>query len=260
MEAAAKHLTPVTLELGGKSPTIVTSSANIEVAARRIAWGKFLNAGQTCIAPDYVLVDESVHDRLVDAIGSSLRDFYGDDPRASTSYGRIVSARHFERLRGLMSGGRPVIGGETEPTERYVAPTVLVDVDRGSALMQEEIFGPLLPVIAVSGVDEAIGFVRSKSHPLAMYVFSESRAEVDKVLASTTAGGVTVNGTILHISNPNLPFGGVGESGMGAYHGRASVELFQHAKPVLRRGTRIDPSLPYPPYTDKKLKLFRRVL
>jgi aldehyde dehydrogenase (NAD+) len=260
MEAAAKHLTPVTLELGGKSPTIVTASANIEVAARRIAWGKWLNAGQTCIAPDYVLVEDSVHDRFVDAIGSALRSFYGDDPRSSASYGRIVSPRHFGRLRGLMAGGRPAIGGQTDEAERYIAPTVLVEVDRESELMQEEIFGPILPVLPISGVDEAIAFVRSKSHPLAMYVFSESRAEVDRVLASTSAGGVTVNGTILHISNPNLPFGGVGESGMGAYHGRASVELFQHAKPVLRRGTRIDPSLPYPPYTDKKLRLFRKVL
>lgn len=260
MEAAAKHLTPVTLELGGKSPAIVTASANVKVAARRIAWGKFLNAGQTCVAPDYVLVDKSVQDRLVEEIRSALHGFYGDDPRASESYGRIVSSRHFERLRGLMAGGRPVIGGDTNPEDRYVAPTVLVDVDLGSQLMQEEIFGPLLPIVPVSGVDEAIVTVRSKTHPLAMYIFSETRSEVDRILSETSAGGVTVNGTILHISNPNLPFGGVGESGMGAYHGRASVELFQHAKPVLRRGTRIDPSLPYPPYTAKKLKLFRKVL
>ena len=260
MAAAARHLTPVTLELGGKSPAIVDASADIEVSARRIAWGKWLNAGQTCVAPDYVLVHESVRDRLVDAIGGCIREFYGDDPRTSDSYGRIVSARHFERLRGLMAGGTPVIGGEAVAEERYIAPTVLADVDVASQLMNEEIFGPLLPVIPVRSIAEATAFVRARSHPLALYVFARDKAVVREVLDTTTAGGVTVNGTLMHLTNPKLPFGGVGESGMGAYHGRESVRIFQHLKPVLARGTRVDPSLAYPPYTARKARIFRRLL
>lgn len=260
MAAAARHLTPVTLELGGKSPAIVDASADIEVTARRIAWGKWLNAGQTCVAPDYVLVHERVHDRLVDAIGRCIRDFYGDDPRTSDSYGRIVSPRHFERLSALMSGGTPIIGGETVAEERYIAPTVLTDVDVESQLMHEEIFGPLLPVISVGSIAEATAFVRSRSHPLALYVFASDKSVVREVLDTTTAGGVTVNGTLMHLTNPELPFGGVGESGMGAYHGRSSVRIFQHLKPVLARGTRIDPSLAYPPYTPRKARIFRRLL
>lgn len=260
MAAAAKHLTPVTLELGGKSPVIVDASANIAVAARRIAWGKWLNAGQTCIAPDYVLVHESRKAELIDAIAGALRDFYGPDPRDSDSYGRIVSARHFDRLCALIAGGTVVIGGRSDAAERYIAPTVLDQVDIGSPLMSEEIFGPLLPVIAVSSTSEAIGFVKQRPHPLALYVFAEEKSIVDKVIEETTAGGVTVNGTLMHITNPRLPFGGIGESGMGAYHGRAGVRIFQHMKPVLTRSTRVDPSLAYPPYTDRKARIFRRFL
>jgi len=260
MTAAAKHLTPVTLELGGKSPVIVDRSANLTVAARRIAWGKWLNAGQTCVAPDYVLVDRSLEQPLIDELRRTIASFYGDDPKASPDYGRIVSPRHFDRLASLMNDGTPVIGGDADAATRYVAPTVLSGVDPDSRLMQEEIFGPLLPVIPVSGTDEAVSFVRSRPHPLALYVFAEDGQVVDEVLARTTAGGVTVNGTLLHLTNPNLPFGGIGESGMGAYHGKASVRVFQHMKPVLRRGTRLDPPLAYPPYTERKLKIIRRVL
>ena len=260
MQAAAKHLTPVTLELGGKSPVIIDESANVKVAARRIAWGKWLNAGQTCVAPDYILVHESRTQELIDGLGAAITEFYGNDPAASDSYGRIVSPRHFDRLRSLMSGGTPVIGGETSADERYIAPTVLTDVDMSSGLMSEEIFGPLLPIIPVASVSEAIEIVTSRPHPLALYVFSERERVVDDVLTRTTAGGVTVNGTIMHLTNPHLPFGGVGESGMGGYHGQAGVRLFQHMKPVLARSTKVDPSLAYPPYTERKAKIFRKVL
>jgi aldehyde dehydrogenase (NAD+) len=260
MAAAVKHLTPVTLELGGKSPVIVDESANLRVSARRIAWGKWLNAGQTCIAPDYVMVHEKVRAEFVDELQKAVTSFYGDDPRLSDSYGRIVTNRHFDRLRGLMAGGTPVIGGEAVADDRYIAPTVLENVDMSSQLMHEEIFGPLLPIISISSVQTAIDHINANPHPLALYVFAENKRVVNDVLDHTTAGGVTVNGTLLHLTNPNLPFGGIGESGMGAYHGISSVRLFQHMKPVLARGTKLDPSLPYPPYTDRKAKIFRKVL
>lgn len=260
MQAAAQHLTPVTLELGGKSPVIIDESANVKVAARRIAWGKWLNAGQTCVAPDYILVHESRTQELIDGLRGAIAEFYGNDPAKSDSYGRIVSPRHFDRLRSLMNGGTPVIGGETSADERYIAPTVLADVDMSSALMSEEIFGPLLPIVPVPSVDKAIEAVNNRPHPLALYVFSEKERVIEDVLARTTAGGVTVNGTIMHLTNPHLPFGGVGESGMGGYHGQAGVRLFQHMKPVLARSTKVDPSLAYPPYTARKAKIFRKVL
>ena len=260
MAAAVKNLTPVTLELGGKSPVIVDSSANLKVSAHRIAWGKWLNAGQTCVAPDYVLVDEKVRDAFVDELGKAVGEFYGENPQASESYARIVSPRHFDRLTGLLRGATVAVGGVTDEETRYIAPTVLVDVDMESAVMNEEIFGPILPVISVTSTDDAISYVNAHAHPLALYVFAENKRVVREVLARTTAGGVTVNGTILHLTNPNLPFGGIGESGMGGYHGRAGVRIFQHMKPVLTRGTKLDPSLTYPPYTARKEKIFRKVL
>ncbi len=260
MAAAAVNLTPVTLELGGKSPVFIDESAKISVAARRVAWGKWLNAGQTCVAPDYVLVHEKVEEKFVDELRKSLNDFYGSNPHTSDSYGRIVSPRHFDRLLSLMSGGTPIIGGESSREDRYIAPTVLGNVNLDSALMQEEIFGPLLPIITVKSSKEAIDFITARDHPLALYVFAEKSSVIDDVLAHTTAGGVTVNGTLLHLTSPHLPFGGVGESGMGAYHGKAGVRIFQHMKPVLKRGTALDPKMAYPPYTTRKLKIFRKVL
>jgi aldehyde dehydrogenase (NAD+) len=241
MAAAANNLTPVTLELGGKSPVIIDESANIHVAARRIAWGKWLNAGQTCVAPDYILVNEKVRQPFLDELGKAINDFFGADPQTSESYGRIVSPRHFDRLKSLMTGGKVIIGGETNADSRYVAPTVLGDVDMNSALMNEEIFGPLLPVISITSTKQAVEFITARPHPLALYVFAENKAVVKEVLAKTTAGGVTVNGTLMHLTSPHLPFGGIGESGMGGYHGKSGVRLFQHMKPVLSRGTKLDP-------------------
>ena len=258
MRAAAEHLTPVTLELGGKSPTIVDRSANLAVAARRITWAKFVNSGQTCVAPDYVLVHRDVADDLVSRITSTIAEFYGDDPKSSKDYSRVISQRHFERLVGLLNSGTVATGGEHVAADRYIAPTVLVDVDAASPVMQEEIFGPILPVIAVDSMDEAVGFVRSRPHPLALYVFAEDSRVADRVVRDTTSGGVTVNGTIFHMTGPHLPFGGVGESGMGAYHGRAGVDVFQHLKPVLKRSTKLDPSIAYPPYSKRKFKILKK--
>jgi aldehyde dehydrogenase (NAD+) len=258
MEAAAKHLTPVTLELGGKSPAIVDDDVKLDVAARRIAFGKYLNAGQTCVAPDYVLVSESRIDDLVEGIRTAIRDFYGADPAASSDYARIVNQQHFGRLEGLLASGTPVIGGETRPGERYIAPTVLQDVDPDSPVMAEEIFGPILPVLPVAGIDEAIRFVNDRDRPLALYVFSESHAAQDRVLAETSSGGACVNATVMHVAVPQLPFGGVGTSGMGAYHGKESFDVFTHRKSVLAKPTRPDPRLAYPPYTKWKERLIRR--
>jgi aldehyde dehydrogenase (NAD+) len=260
MEAAAKHLTPVTLELGGKSPTIVDATANLRVAARRIAWGKFLNAGQTCIAPDYLLVDKKVASAFIGELRAAIKEFYGDDPKQSGDYARIVNGHHFNRLASMLESGSVVIGGETDANTKYIAPTVLADVNVSAPVMQDEIFGPILPMVEIDNVSEAIAFINSKPHPLALYVFSEDDRAIDAVIERTTAGGVTVNGTILHISNPNLPFGGVGESGMGAYHGKSSIDIFQHRKPVLRKSTKVDPSIAYPPYTEKKMKLIRKAV
>jgi aldehyde dehydrogenase (NAD+) len=257
MRAAAEHLTPVTLELGGKSPAIVSRNADVEVAARRLAWGKFLNAGQTCIAPDYVLVERPVHDELIDRVRDAVVAFYGDDPSASPDYARIVSDRHLRRLEKLLASGTAVVGGTVDPAARYIAPTVLTDVTRDDAVMQEEIFGPILPVLPVDSLDQAAGIVTAGEKPLALYVFTDDDDEVGQVLASTSSGGVCVNGTVMQVSNPRLPFGGVGESGMGAYHGEAGFLTFSHERAVFERSTRIDPPLLYPPYTPAKSAVIR---
>ncbi len=263
MAAAAKHLTPVTLELGGKSPVIVAADADIDVAARRIAWGKFINAGQTCVAPDYVLVDASVEDKLMGALLRAVHDFYGDDPRSSPDYARIVNERHWDRLTALLDAGgfdATVCGGHGDRASRYLPPTVLVGVKPDAAVMQEEIFGPILPVIAVGDVDEAIRIVNNGDKPLALYVFSSSEAIIDRVLSRTSAGGVLVNHTVLHVGVTELPFGGVGGSGMGAYHAKAGFDTFTHRKSVLRKPTKPDPSILYPPYKGWKYKLVRRFM
>src|SRR6478609_3805254 len=263
MAAAAKHLTPVTLELGGKSPVIVDASANLDVAARRIVWGKYTNAGQTCIAPDYVLVDKRVEAPLLARMTDAVRDFYGADPRASGALGRIVNERHFDRIARLADAegaGEVVIGGDRDRTTRYYAPTALRNTDPSAPIMQEEIFGPVLPTLPVDDLDDAIGFVTARDKPLALYVFAEDEAARDEVIDRTTSGGVCVNATLFHIAVPGLPFGGVGQSGMGAYHGRASFETFSHAKSVLTKPTAVDPSIAYPPYRGLKAKLIRRLL
>jgi aldehyde dehydrogenase (NAD+) len=262
-QAAVRHLTPVTLELGGKSPVIVAADADIETAARRIAWGKFLNAGQTCVAPDYVLVEESAEQRLLDALASAIRSFFGDDPKRSADFARIVSQKQFQRISGLLDGGgydTTVVGGDRDVATRYIAPTVLAGVKPDAPVMQEEIFGPVLPVLTVADIGEAIRFVNDREKPLALYVFSSDDATVERVIHGTSSGGVCVNQVVMHLAVPDLPFGGVGPSGMGAYHGKAGFDLFSHAKPVLHKGIRPDPPILYPPYTSLKQKLIRRFL
>ena len=258
MEAAAKLLTPVTLELGGKSPTIVDRNANLGVAARRIAFGKFLNAGQTYIAPDYVLVAHEREQELVDRIGRAVREFYGPDPATSPDYARIVNDAHFQRLSRLLADQTPALGGETRAGERYIVPTVLRDVDADAPVMADEIFGPILPVLPVEDIDQAISFVNERDRPLALYAFEESDALQDRVVSATSSGGVCVNATVLHIVVPGLPFGGVGPSRMGSYHGKASFDAFSHRKSVFVKSTRIDPPIAYPPYTRGKERLVRR--
>jgi aldehyde dehydrogenase (NAD+) len=225
-------------------------------------WGKFLNAGQTCIAPDYVLVERSVQDALVDKMADTLREFYGATPQHSDSLCRIVSDRHLQRLKGLIesSGGTVVVGGESDDADRYLAPTLIVDPDLEAPLMQEEIFGPVLPIIAVDHLSEALDFINARPKPLAMYLFSESDAAAERVQNETSSGGVCVNHTLLHITPSTLPFGGVGPSGMGAYHGKAGFDAFSHRKSVMTKPTRPDPKLLYPPYTNLKEKIIRKAM
>ena len=260
MRAAAEHLTPVTLELGGKSPAIVAADADVEVTARRIAWGKFVNSGQTCIAPDYVLVARPLRDQLVAAIEKSVTEFYGKDPHTSNDYGRIITDDHFERIAGLLDdadSGTVAFGGVVDATDRYIAPTVLVDPGEDAEVMNEEIFGPILPVIAVDEIDEAIDFVNARDKPLALYVFTEDDATAKRTVKRTSSGGVSVNGTLLHIGPPELPFGGVGPSGMGAYHGEAGFETFSHLKSVFDKRTKPDLKVLYPPYSGMKERLIK---
>jgi aldehyde dehydrogenase (NAD+) len=260
--AAAEHLTPTTLELGGKSPTYVHASADLGVAARRIAWGKFLNAGQTCIAPDYVLADRAIRDELVDRLVSEVASFYGPEPQRSPSFGRIVNQRHVERLQRLLDGGVGTVatGGTVDPADRFVAPTITVDPPAASALMEEEIFGPILPVLAVDGPAEAAAFINARPKPLALYVFAEDEHRVDALLEQTSSGGVCVNQTLMHLLPADLPFGGVGDSGSGGYHGKAGFDAFSHHRSVLRKATRPDLKLLYPPYSKLAERLARRIL
>lgn len=260
MQAAAKHLTPVVLELGGKSPCIVDDSVNLKTAARRIAWGRFWNAGQTCVAPDYLLVQRSVKDRLLPEIKASIEQFYGTDPRASKDYGRIVNQRHFERLSKYLKNGKVFTGGQTNSRERYIAPTVLVDVKATSPVMQEEIFGPILPVMEYENAGEAIEFVNSRPRPLALYLFTANRQFEREVLARTSFGGGCINDTMVHLSVPDLPFGGVGDSGMGAYHGRMGFEAFSYKRSVLHRSRWIDIPLRYPPFNGQKFRLLKKFM
>lgn len=259
MRAAAEHLTPVTLELGGKSPCIVDRHVDLKVAARRITWGKFLNAGQTCIAPDYVLVHHSHKEALIDAIKAQLKVFYGEDPRQSEYYSRIINARHHRRIAGLIDADKVAIGGEHDESDLYIAPTVLRDVSPEDAVMGEEIFGPVLPIIAIESTEEAIDFINQRPKPLALYIFTSDRSTEQEVLQRTSSGGVCVNDTIMHISVPTLPFGGVGTSGTGAYHGRSSFETFSHRKSVLSKATFVDPALRYPPYSETTRKILRKL-
>ncbi|MZD07078.1 aldehyde dehydrogenase family protein [Streptomyces sp. SID5785] len=235
MRAAAEHLTPVTLELGGKSPVFVDRDTDLAVVADRLVRGKFLNAGQTCVAPDYVLTDPETARALEPALSSAVEALFGTEPQTSEAYGRIVNERHFDRLAGLLGSGRTVTGGGTERATKYIAPTVLADVDPDSPVMQEEIFGPILPVVTVPGLDAAIDFINDRDKPLALYAFTESDTTRERLAAETSSGGLGFGLPLAHLTVSDLPFGGVGESGMGNYHGRYSIETFSHRKAVLAK-------------------------
>jgi len=247
MAAAARHLTPVTLELGGKCPAIVCDDAPVELAARRIAWGKFMNAGQTCVAPDFVLVQRGVRETLVAALKKSLQESYGDDPARCEDYGRIVNQAHFERLVSYLRDGKLVHGGAYEAKNLFLSPTILTDVSPDSRVMQEEIFGPILPVLEFDKLDDALALLRGRPTPLAVYLFTRDRATEARVLAEARSGGACVNDVVSHMVGAGLPFGGLGESGLGAYHGRAGFDGFSHQRAVVRRATWLDLPFRYPP-------------
>jgi aldehyde dehydrogenase (NAD+) len=238
MRAAAEHLTPVTLELGGKSPAFVDRDADPAVVADRLVRGKFLNAGQTCVAPDYVLTDPATASALEPELARAVEALFGADPSTSPEYGRIVNERHFDRLGALLESGRTVIGGTSDRAAKYIAPTVLADVDPGAPVMREEIFGPILPIVTVADLDEAIGFINDRDKPLALYAFTESDETRRRLAAETSSGGLGFGLPLAHLTVSDLPFGGVGESGMGSYHGRYSIETFSHRKAVLEKPLR----------------------
>lgn len=258
MTAAAKHLTPVALELGGKSPTIVEPDARLDYAARRIAWGKFFNAGQTCLAPDYLMVHRSVRDKFTELLARTIRDFYGDDPRRSPDYARIINERHFARVASLMRDGEIVHGGRTDPAERYIEPTLIANAQPGDRIMQEEIFGPLFPILEYDSLDEVVEHVNSMPRPLAMYYFTGKPRRARDLFARVHSGGACVNDTVSHVGSHHLPFGGIGESGMGAYHGRYGFDTFTHRRGVLVRSNLLDMPLRYPPYGNK-VSLLKRL-
>ncbi|MEM6838540.1 MAG: aldehyde dehydrogenase [Cyanobacteria bacterium P01_C01_bin.120] len=259
MEAAAKQLTPVTLELGGKSPCIIDQDINVEVAAKRIIWGKFVNAGQTCIAPDYLLVHNSVKAELMAALKQAVQGFFGDDPAQSPDLARIVSDRQFDRLVALLDDETAFIGGETQREQRYIAPTILDEVTWDHPIMQDEIFGPILPVLTYDHIDEAIAQINVRPKPLALYLFTTDRSLQTRVLNSTSSGGACLNDVFLQVAIWGLPFGGVGDSGIGAYHGQTSFETFSHLKSVLKKPFWFDLAWRYAPYASK-IGFFKKVI
>ncbi len=258
MEAAAKHLTPVTLELGGKSPVIVDETANLKLAAKRIAFGKVLNAGQTCVEPDYLLIHETVKDRFLEEYKKALAEFF---PRGDMSeMPVIISEKHFQRVSRLLKGEKAVIGGGIDESRRFIEPTVLTGITPDSPVMQEEIFGPILPLMTYTELSECIKFIRSRPRPLALYLFTESRAVEKRILDSCSFGGGCVNDTIIHLANPRMGFGGVGYSGMGSYHGKLSFDTFTHYRSIVRKSTWIDLPMRYHPYTEKNFKMIRKLM
>ena len=257
---AAEYLTPVTLELGGKSPCIVDSTAKIRLAAKRIVFGKYLNCGQTCVAPDYILCDKRIRDELITAILAEIEKQFGKEPLKNPNYGKIINEKHFERILGLINGEKLVYGGQSEPESLRIAPTVLNNITWDDAVMGEEIFGPLLPILTFDTLDEALNTVESHPHPLALYFFSEDKAAQKKILDPCRFGGGCINDTIIHLATSDMPFGGVGESGMGSYHGRVGFETFSHYRSIVDKKTWMDLPIRYQKYTGLKEKMMRMFL
>lgn len=249
-QAAAKHLTPTVLELGGKSPCIVDKSADIERSVASICWGKFINAGQTCVAPDYIWVHKDMKDQLIEALKNQIKTFYGDDIKNNPDFGRIINPRHFERLQGLMKEGTIVFGGETDAAQRFVSPTIIDGITWESRIMQEEIFGPILPIMTFDHLEEVVKTLNKREKPLALYLYTTDKASEELIINRVSYGGGCVNATLMHMLNTNLPFGGVGNSGHGYYQGKWSIETFSHQKSVLNRALSDDPSPLFPPYED----------
>jgi aldehyde dehydrogenase (NAD+) len=250
MEAASKNLTPVTLELGGKSPAIVDHTADLKLAAKRIVWGKFTNAGQTCIAPDYLYVHKSVHSKLIPLIDAYIKEFYGENPLENNDFTHIVNDRHFSRLIGYLDDGKAVIGGNHSLESLAIEPTVLEGVEWNDPVMQEEIFGPILPVFTFDHLEEVVQTVRTHPKPLALYLFTESKENENYILEALSFGGGCINDTLLHVASPYLPFGGVGQSGTGSYHGKASFDAFSHEKSIVKQTNRFDIAFRYPSFKN----------
>ncbi|XP_021525371.2 aldehyde dehydrogenase family 3 member B2 [Aotus nancymaae] len=262
MTAAAKHLTPVTLELGGKNPCYVDDDCDPQIVANRVAWFRYFNAGQTCVAPDYLLCSPEMQERLLPALQSTITRFYGDDPQSSPDLGRIINQKQFQRLRALLGCGRVAIGGQSDERDRYIAPTVLVDVQETEPVMQEEIFGPILPIVNVRGVDEAIEFINRREKPLALYAFSNSSQVVNQMLERTSSGGFVGNDGFIYMSLPSVPLGGIGHSGMGRYHGKFTFDTFSHHRACLLCPTGLEKlnNIRYPPYSNRGQQLARWAL
>ena len=262
MKAAAENLTPVTLELGGKSPCIVDETADLRIAARRLAFGKCLNAGQTCVAPDYLLVQENVKDRFLELLKQEITSMYGANPLLNPDLPRIVSRRHYERILRLIDGSRGTVyfGGRGDDITLKIAPTIVADVTLQDSLMSEELFAPVLPVLTFRTLDEAFQIIRSYEKPLAPYLFTSSRSAEERVLSEIAFGGGCINDTIIHLATPYMGFGGVGNSGIGSYHGKKSFETFSHEKSILKKSTRIDLPIRYQPATERKFRLLKRVV
>lgn len=260
MRQASEHLTPITLELGGKSPVIIDQTANLWVAAKRVVFGKYLNCGQTCVAPDYVLIDEAVKDKFIELVKKAIRQMYTDNALQNKDYGKMINKKHFDRVCGLIDPKKVVYGGTTNIATLQIAPTVLDNVTADDAIMQEEIFGPVLPILTFKTIDEAYRFVQSRPHPLALYLFTNDRKTEKHWLSSQPFGGGCVNDTIIHLATSNLPFGGVGNSGMGSYHGKKSFDTFSHEKSIVKKYNWLDLSLRYQPYNKLKDLLVRMFL
>jgi len=260
MQAAANNLTPVTLELGGKSPAFVLPDASLKMSAKRIAWGKFLNAGQTCVAPDYVLVHSDIKDKFLDELKNQLEQIHGKDPKGKETYVRIINKRHFDRLAKLIQRDKIYCGGKLDEENLFISPTILDNISFEDKVMEDEIFGPILPVIEFNNLDEIIKKVRNRPNPLALYVFTKKRKLKEKLIREISFGGGSVNDTILHLSNSKLPFGGKGFSGTGNYHGKAGFDTFSHKKSILFKGLWFEPFLKYQPYSKWKMKLLRWII
>ena len=256
-QAAAKHLTPVTLELGGKSPTFVLADTDIKMTAKRIVWAKFLNAGQTCIAPDYVLVDKSIEERFLEALKNEIKEYHKNTENIEENYLRIINVNNFDRLNKLIDNDRLYFGGKTNRNERFISPTILQNISFEDEVMKGEIFGPILPVISFTKLDDAIKMVKERPKPLSCYIYSKNRKNIDKLLNEISFGGGAVNDSLMHLSNSNLPFGGVGLSGIGSYHGKAGFDTFSHFKSILDKPFWIEPNIKYAPYSTWKLKIIK---